>query len=69
MSERTLAAVVENDTETRAQMYLDIQRDHQQVSPFGVMFQQIEQNGMQSNVENFVAGGATTAVSYWVITK
>jgi hypothetical protein len=24
---------------------------------------------MGSGVENFVAGGATTAVSYWVITK
>lgn len=69
MSEETLAAVVENDTETRAEMYRELQREHQQTSPFGVMFQQIEQNGMQSNVENFVAGGATTAVSYWVITK
>ncbi|MBP0483549.1 ABC transporter substrate-binding protein [Sagittula salina] len=69
MSEQTLAAVVENDTEARKQMYLDLQREHQKVSPFGVMFQQIEQNGMRANVENFVAGGATTAVSYWVITK
>ncbi|MBE0455317.1 MAG: ABC transporter substrate-binding protein [Roseovarius sp.] len=69
MSERTLAAVVENDTDTRRNMYLELQREHQQVSPFGVMFQQIEQNGMRANVENFVAGGATTAVSYWVITK
>ncbi|PRY26911.1 peptide/nickel transport system substrate-binding protein [Aliiruegeria haliotis] len=69
MSEKTLAAVVENDTEARKEMYLALQAEHQQVSPFGVMFQQIEQNGMRSNVENFVAGGATTAVSYWVITK
>ena len=69
MSEKTLAAVVENDTDTRAEMYRNLQREHQQISPFGVMFQQIEQNGMRSNVENFVAGGATTAVSYWVITK
>lgn len=69
MSEKTLAAVVENDTESRVEMYRDLQREHQQTSPFGIMFQQIEQNGMQSSVENFVAGGATTAVSYWVITK
>jgi peptide/nickel transport system substrate-binding protein len=69
MSERTLAAVVENDTDARAQMYRDLQAEHQQVSPFGVMFQQIEQNGMREEVENFVAGGATTAVSYWVVTK
>ena len=69
MSEKTLAAVVENDTAARAEMYRELQREHQQISPFGVMFQQIEQNGMRANVENFVAGGATTAVSYWVITK
>lgn len=69
MSEQTLEAVVENDTGARRDMYLALQKEHQQVSPFGVMFQQIEQNGMGESVENFVAGGATTAVSYWVITK
>jgi len=69
MSDRTEAAVVENDTDTRREMYLDLQRDHQQVSPFGIMFQKIEQNAMGESVENFVAGGATTAVSYWVVTK
>lgn len=69
MSEETLAAVVENDVDTRKEMYLALQAEHQQVSPFGVMFQQIEQNGMGESVENFVAGGATTSVSYWVITK
>jgi peptide/nickel transport system substrate-binding protein len=69
MNQETLAAVVENDTDKRREMYLELQREHQKISPFGIMFQQIEQNGMRSNVENFVAGGATTAVSYWVITK
>ena len=69
MSKKTLAAVVENDTDKRAEMYREIQKEHQMVSPFGVMFQQIEQNAMRETVENFVAGGATTAVSYWVITK
>lgn len=69
MSEQTLAAVVENDTDKRREMYRALQAEHQKVSPFGVMFQQIEQNGMGASVENFVAGGATTAVSYWVITK
>jgi len=69
MSQKTQAAVVENDTEKRAEMYREIQAEHQQTGPFGVMFQQIEQNAMDESVENFVAGGATTAVSYWVITK
>ena len=69
MSDETLAAVQENDTDTRREMYLELQRKHQMESPFGVMAQQIEQNAMGESVENFVAGGATTAVSYWVITK
>ncbi|MDO6588100.1 ABC transporter substrate-binding protein [Salipiger sp. 1_MG-2023] len=69
MTQDTLAAVVENDTETRAEMYIDLQKQHQQVSPFGIMFQQIEQHGMRENVQNFVSGGATTAASYWVVTK
>jgi peptide/nickel transport system substrate-binding protein len=69
MSNDTLAAVVENDTEARGAMYQELQREFQGTSPFGILFQQIEQNGMGTNVENFVAGGATTAVSYWVITK
>lgn len=69
MNDAVLAAVVENDTDKRRQMYIDIQREHQKISPFGIMFQQIEQNAMRENVQNFVAGGATTAVSYWVVTK
>jgi peptide/nickel transport system substrate-binding protein len=69
MNDETLAAVVENDVDKRRALYIDLQREHQKISPFGVMFQQIEQNGMQEGVQNFVAGGATTAVSYWVITK
>ncbi|OWU82955.1 ABC transporter substrate-binding protein [Oceanicola sp. 22II-s10i] len=68
-NDRTLAAVVENDTEARKQMYLDLQADFQQEAPFGIMFQRIEQSGLRSNVENWVVGGATTAVSYWVVTK
>ena len=38
-------------------------------SPFAVMFQKIEQAAMRDNVQNVNLGGATTAVSYWPITK
>ncbi|NVK60034.1 MAG: ABC transporter substrate-binding protein, partial [Rhodobacteraceae bacterium] len=69
MSEETLAAVTENDTDTRKEMYLALQKEHQTVSPFGIMFQQIEQHAMRDNVQNFISGGATTAASYWVVTK
>ena len=69
MSDATLAAVVENDRDTRAAMYEAIQRDHQQVSPFAVMFQKIEQTGRADNVQGLSLGGAITAVSYWTVTK
>ena len=69
MNDETLAAVQENDTAARKTMYEELQAKFQQAAPFGIMFQRIEQNAMSENVENFVAGAATTAVSYWVITK
>jgi len=69
MSEATLAAVVENDRDTRAAMYEALQREHQQVSPFAVMFQKIEQTGRGENVQGLSLGGAITAVSYWTVTK
>ena len=69
MSDATLAAVVENDRDTRAAMYEALQREHQQVSPFAVMFQKIEQTGRADNVQGLSLGGAITAVSYWTVTK
>lgn len=69
MSEATLAAVVENDRDTRAAMYEALQREHQMVSPFAVMFQKIEQTGRADNVQGLSLGGAITAASYWAVTK
>lgn len=69
MSNATLEAVVEGDRDKRAAMYEAIQRDHQMVSPFAVMFQKIEQNGMGSDVEGFSMGGAITGAGYWKVTK
>jgi peptide/nickel transport system substrate-binding protein len=66
---RVEEAVVESDVDTRRQMYLDIQRDWQQVAPFAPMFQKIEQVARQDNVEGFVTGAAITAAFYWTVTK
>ncbi len=63
------AAVIEGDRDKRKAMYEAMQRKHQMVSPFGVMYQKIEQTGRRKNVQNFVVGGAITAVSYWPVTK
>lgn len=69
LTDKTAAAVVENDRDVRQKMYEDIQAQFRDTSPFVVMFQKIEQAAMRDNVENVNLGGATTAVSYWPITK
>ncbi|MEM7505583.1 MAG: ABC transporter substrate-binding protein [Pseudomonadota bacterium] len=69
MTAATSAAVEELDAAKRAQMYVDIQREHQQTSPFAPMFQKIEQIGRRANVQGFVTGSAITAAYYWTVTK
>ena len=68
-SEMVNAAVLEKDAETRAQMYEEMQRIHQQVSPFAPLFQQIEQVAMRSNVEGFSTGGSVSSAAFWETTK
>ena len=65
----TEAAVLEKDSDARAAMYEEIQRIHQQSSPFAVMFQLIEQAAMGADVENFEPGGSIHSVFYWPVTK
>lgn len=69
MNQAVEAAVVEGDREKRAAMYEEMQRKHQMESPFGVMFQKIEQTARRNNVTNFTVGGAITAAAYWPVTK
>lgn len=63
------AAVIETDVAVRQKMYEDMQRKFLTVAPFAIMFQQIEQLGLQSSVENLTLGAAITAVAYWPVTK
>ena len=65
----TNAAVLEKDSAKRAEMYRKIQRQHQQESPFAVMFQQIIQTAQRDNVKGFITGGAISAAYYWTVTK
>ena len=62
-------AVLEKDGDKRAEMYREIQRIHQQASPFAPMFQQVEQAAMREEVEDFNAGGSIHSVFYWPVTK
>ncbi len=65
----TNAAVLEQDTEKRRQMYEEVQRIHQQNAPFAPMFQLIEQVASRANVNDFNAGGSIHSVFYWPVSK
>jgi len=56
MTQKADAAVLEKDAKKRAEMYLELQREHQQVSPFVIMFQDIEILGKRANVDGFILG-------------
>jgi len=56
MTKQTAAAVKERDAKKRQAMYEAIQREHQRVSPFIIMFQQIEVAAHGKNVDGFVIG-------------
>jgi peptide/nickel transport system substrate-binding protein len=63
------AAVLESDTSKRAEMYLELQKEHQEVSPFIIMFQEIEVLGFRNNVNNFVIGPSFNDNSFKSVTK
>lgn len=63
------AAVLENDKEKRARMYIDLQKRHQAVSPFVIMFQDIEVVSERANVKGFIIGPSFDSNFYSKITK
>ncbi|RAP40271.1 ABC transporter substrate-binding protein [Rhodovulum viride] len=69
LTEMTEAAVAERDTAKRAEMYHEIQARFREISPFAIMFQNIEQDGVRENVQNFTTGLAVSDASYWKVTK
>lgn len=69
MSRKTLAAVTERDPEKRAALYEEIQREHQKVSPFVIMFQEIEVAARRKNVDGFVMGPSFDTNLYAEIVK
>ena len=69
LSNRTDAAVQERDPTKRKQMYLDIQKEHQAVSPFVIMFQDIEMSAERTHVMNFILGPSFDSNFYRFVTK
>ena len=69
MTKKADAAVLENDAKKRADMYIELQREHQQVSPFVIMFQDIEILGKRANVDGFILGPSFDSNFYYNTTK
>jgi len=69
MSRKVDAAVRERDPLKRAAMYQELQREHQQRSPFVIMFQDIEVAAERSNVKGFVLGPSFDSNFYRFVQK
>lgn len=65
----TEAASQETDLDRRRKLYNALQRLHQRVSPFAVMFQQNEVVARDADVEGFVSGPSFDLVFYDTVTK
>jgi peptide/nickel transport system substrate-binding protein len=59
----------ELDADRRKELYLQIQRNVQQDSPFVFMFQNVAQSALRSNVEGFISGPSFDQVFYRDVTK
>jgi len=64
-----VAARNEVDLDRREALYSALQRLHQRVSPFAIMFQQNEQLAKRKNVDGFVSGSNFDLVFYRNVTK
>jgi peptide/nickel transport system substrate-binding protein len=65
----TQAAVRERDAKKREAMYQALQREHQKVSPFVIMFQQSEVLAHLKGVEGFIIGPSFDNNLYYAIKK
>ena len=65
MTKETQAAVLERDAAKRAAMYEAIQREHQQVSPFVIIAQQIENVAERGNLQGMIWGPSFDDNKYW----
>jgi peptide/nickel transport system substrate-binding protein len=69
MSKATQAAVRERDAKKREAMYQALQREHQKVSPFVILFQQSEVIAHPKTVEGFIMGPSFDNNLYHAIKK
>ena len=65
----TELAASEVDLAKREQLYQDLQKKVQEVSPFSIMFQHAEQVAMRKNVQGYVSGANFDLVFYRNVSK
>jgi peptide/nickel transport system substrate-binding protein len=66
---KTMAALAEQDTGKRNQMYLELQKSMQDDAPFVIMFQAIKQVAMTGKVQGYVNGASADFVFYRLVEK
>ena len=69
LSAKAVEALKQTDAGTRSQMYQAIQAEHQQVSPFVIMLQEVEVSVSRPGVRGFDMGPMNDRHSYVNITK
>ncbi|APX10585.1 ABC transporter substrate-binding protein [Tateyamaria omphalii] len=69
MNEKTMAALSEQDADTRLEMYLELQKATQAEAPFVIMFQAIKQVAMRDTIQGFVNGATSDYVFYRLVEK
>jgi peptide/nickel transport system substrate-binding protein len=65
MTQQTQAAVLERDAAKRAATYETIQREHQQISPFIIVAQEIQNVAARDNVKGMIWGPSFDDNKYW----
>ncbi|MDP2086605.1 MAG: ABC transporter substrate-binding protein [Gemmobacter sp.] len=66
---KTMAALAEQDTDKRNQMYLELQKAMQDEAPFVIMFQAVKQVAMADKVQGYVNGASADYVYYRLVEK
>ncbi|MDP3320745.1 MAG: ABC transporter substrate-binding protein, partial [Bosea sp. (in: a-proteobacteria)] len=69
MTKTTQANVLETEAAKRAAVYGTLQREHQKVSPFVIMFQQVEVSADRKGVKGWVIGPSSDTNFYAPISK
>jgi peptide/nickel transport system substrate-binding protein len=69
MTKRAVEAVVERDAQKRERVYQQLQREHQKISPFILMFQEIEIAARRRTVSGLIIGPTFGSNLYYAIEK